>query len=116
MNKSDLEKGDASVLLQYLTPDCLYFNVPRPNRFKGHKEIEAALTGTFSRASFDCKTYHIATNGNVVFTERLEFMEHKNGKGKLTLPVIGVFEMAEDGKISVWKDYFNEETLRKSRE
>ena len=42
---------------------------------------------------------------NVVFNERLD--RFKMNGGWLELPVAGVFEVNENGKISLWRDYFD---------
>ena len=46
---------------------------------------------------------HIAAAGDVVLTERVDrFIGAKN----VELPVMGTFEI-KDGKIAVWRDYFD---------
>lgn len=47
---------------------------------------------------------HIAAAGNVVLAERLD--KFVIGDRSVELPVAGVFEV-RDGKISVWRDYFD---------
>ncbi|HQN47406.1 MAG TPA: limonene-1,2-epoxide hydrolase family protein, partial [Rugosibacter sp.] len=49
---------------------------------------------------------NIAANGHVVFTERVDRFRFKNG-GKLDLPVNGVFELTEEGKIAHWREYWD---------
>ena len=51
--------------------------------------------------------------GNVVMNERIDRLVIK-GK-QIALPVAGVFEVTDD-KITFWRDYFDDETLRKSLE
>jgi limonene-1,2-epoxide hydrolase len=43
--------------------------------------------------------------GNVVVNERLD--RFRIGEGWLELPVAGFFEVTDDGRISVWRDYFD---------
>ena len=43
--------------------------------------------------------------GNVVFNERID--RFQIGDGWLELPLAGVFEVDEDGLISLWRDYFD---------
>lgn len=52
------------------------------------------------------KTLHIASVGNVVFTERHDAIWA--GENKLAeSQAVGVFEINADGKISAWRDYFD---------
>jgi limonene-1,2-epoxide hydrolase len=57
------------------------------------------------------KILHTASNGNVVFNERVDTAE-TNGK-RASLPVVGVFEVTAGGKISAWRDYFDLEMFMK---
>ena len=47
----------------------------------------------------------IAVSGNVVLNERIDIFTHENG-GQITLPVMGTLTV-ENGKITVWRDYFD---------
>jgi len=49
-----------------------------------------------------------AVQGDVVFTERLD--RHQIESGWVELPVCGVFAF-RDGKIAVWREYFDLGTL-----
>lgn len=49
--------------------------------------------------------YHIAANGNVVFTERLDH-SFRNGQW-VEVPLVGVFELNDEGKISQWREYLD---------
>jgi len=47
---------------------------------------------------------HLAVNGNVVLTERVDTFVRS--AGSVGLPVMGTFELA-DGRITAWRDYFD---------
>ena len=51
------------------------------------------------------KVLRAAANGNTVLNERLDIFDLGGGK-KIELPVAGVFE-GRDGKIALWRDYFD---------
>lgn len=53
----------------------------------------------------------IGESGNKVLTERIDRIIDADGAEVMTVPVMGVFEI-EDGKIAVWRDYFD--TIRNS--
>jgi limonene-1,2-epoxide hydrolase len=49
--------------------------------------------------------------GNVIFNERVDTIV-MNGK-KADIPVAGMFELNDAGKIKVWRDYFDLNTFTK---
>ena len=53
----------------------------------------------------DWQVLNIAENGNAVLTERVDNFVMADGK-RVSLPVMGTMEI-EDGKIKVWRDYFD---------
>jgi limonene-1,2-epoxide hydrolase len=56
-----------------------------------------------THCSFELRA--LAVNGNSVLTERVDRFTI-NGKD-IALPVMGIFELRADGKISAWRDYFD---------
>ena len=44
-------------------------------------------------------------NGNVVLTERIDSFFFPGNT--IALPVMGTFEVNDDGKITAWRDYFD---------
>jgi limonene-1,2-epoxide hydrolase len=92
--------------LEMLADDVLYDNVPFPD-IVGREEV-----GKFHRGfgigtafSLDWQVIHIAAAGNVVLNERVDIFQHTNGR-RITLPVMGTITV-ENGKITVWRDYFD---------
>ena len=83
--------------------DVFYHNIPM-------EPIEGrAAAGAFARGmqpqSVNWEVLNIAENGNVVLTERVDNFVMADGK-ELSLPVMGTM-VIEDGKIKVWRDYFD---------
>lgn len=48
----------------------------------------------------------IAETGNKVLTERIDYLLGADGNPVMTVPVMGIFEIA-DGRIAAWRDYFD---------
>lgn len=49
-----------------------------------------------------------SAQGNVVATERLDRWDFTgSGSWELELPAVGMFDVTEDGKISGWRDFFD---------
>ncbi len=65
--------------------------------------------GTWTETQWDIIT--ILSNGNLVIAERLD--RAKAGEKSVDLPCVGMFEM-ENGKIKVWRDYFDSGTYFKA--
>ena len=95
---------DAAQLASYFAEDGTYFNMPA-QPVVGRANIEQFIAG-FS-ASWTETTWdilNISGDGSVVYCERLD--RTKTTQGNVDLPCFGVFEM-RDGKIHVWRDYFD---------
>ena len=89
----------------YLADDVSYENMPvQPVR--GKDEVRNLMKG-FLAASTEVEWRVLRQHcvDNVVFNERLD--RFKMNGGWLELPVAGVFEVNENGKISLWRDYFD---------
>jgi limonene-1,2-epoxide hydrolase len=98
-------KGDARVLADYFTEDAVVWN-DASTTVRGREAInehfKAQLTGV-TECAFE--TTHVAVSGNVVFTERIDRM--RIAGAPVELPVAGVFEVDDSGKLSAWRDYFD---------
>jgi limonene-1,2-epoxide hydrolase len=96
---------DVNGIMDFFTDDAVYHNVPMPVA-KGKDVIRKTIEGLMKGTNWiEFKILHTASNGNVVFNERVDSFEAK-GK-KISLPVTGVFEITNDGKIKAWRDYFD---------
>lgn len=96
--------ADVHALLRYFADDAVYQNMPDPQSARGHTEIRSAIDGFMvglDRIEF--RVHHIVGDGAVVLTERTDVF-HLEG---VELPVMGTFELDEDGKIAAWRDYFD---------
>jgi len=92
--------------------DAVWDNVPM-SPAKGKAEIREMTTGFLKDTStFTAKILKSAHDGNVVFNERVDTIVMKNGK-KADIPVAGMFELNDAGKIKVWRDYFDLATFTK---
>lgn len=95
---------DADELATYFTDDGVYYNMPT-QPISGRDNVRAFI-GNFMGPweSTDWEIINIMAEGDIVMVER---MDHTVAAGnKIELPCFGIFEM-EDGKIKVWRDYFN---------
>jgi limonene-1,2-epoxide hydrolase len=100
---------DAEELVAYFTEDGTYHNMPM-GPVTGRENVEQLIrgfSGAWTETEWDL--IHIASAGDLVFTERLD--RTKAGEKGVDLPCLGVFEM-EGGKIKVWRDYFDMATYR----
>lgn len=90
--------------------DCFYDNVPIGS-MTGHEEMLGALGPMFtSEHPVEFEIVRQTATGNTVMNERIDRFVMK-GK-QLALPVMGVFEVNDDGKISFWRDYFDQGMFR----
>ena len=97
-------KHDAEALRPFFTDDVVYHNIPMEPAV-GIDTAIAFIEGFFGMCEhMVIENVHVAVNGNVVLTERIDTFTV--GQIVAPLPVMGTFEL-RDGKISAWRDYFD---------
>jgi len=95
---------DYDAIYGAMAEDIFYHNIPM-EPCNGMAEVRAFFDGggfNFDAAQWD--VHAIATNGNVVLTERTD--KFKMAGQWIAIRVMGTFEI-EDGKIAKWRDYFD---------
>ncbi len=109
---SSLERMDLDHAVSHLTDECEYDNVPMGKVF-GRDAVRSTLAPFLS--GFDRLEWVVhqqVSSGNldhgVVMNERLD--RFGSGDRWLELPVAGLF-IVEHGQISLWRDYFDRDTL-----
>ena len=104
-----IERNDLERALELVAEQCEYDNVPMGKMF-GVNAIRAAL-GPFlaSATEVEWVIHREASTDGVVFNERVDRFRFANGW--VEIPVTGVWEVT-DGKISLWRDYFDEAMFR----
>lgn len=99
---------DPDELASFFTDDGCYHNIP-VGPVTGRDNVRsmiAAFTADWIATQWDL--LNIVGAGDVVIAERLDRTEA--GDKRVDLPCTGVFEM-ENGKIKVWRDYFDLSTF-----
>ena len=94
---------------ELVSDDHEYDNVPMGKNFgpDGLKAFLGPMTDGIDEVQF--VTHRQTVTGNVVMNERTD--RFRIGEHWLDLPVAGVFEVDDDGKISLWRDYFDAPTF-----
>ena len=95
---------DAVELASYFTEDGTYHNIPS-SAVQGRDNIQQFITG-FIRPweSTDWEIVSLLAEGEIVMVERLD--KTVVAGSPVNLPCFGYFEL-EDGKIKMWRDYFD---------
>ncbi|WP_135210866.1 limonene-1,2-epoxide hydrolase family protein [Vitreimonas flagellata] len=105
-----MERMDYDAALKCVSSDCEYTNLPM-GTVTGSEGIRGVLEPFFAPiAENEFKLLRMAVEGDVVFVERLD--RHRVGDKWFELPVAGVFEV-RDGRITVWREYFDLGTLQR---
>ena len=102
---------DAHELAGYFTEDAVYHNMPT-SAAVGRAEVEARIArfiGGWTATQWEGG--NLASNGDVVIVERVD--RTTAGARQVDLPCTGVFVM-RDGKIAVWRDYFDLATYQRA--
>ena len=101
----------SSEVIGFFTADAVYHNIP-VEPVRGKDAILATLAQFLDISSdAEFEIVALAVSGNKVLTERVDRFTI-NGK-RIELPVMGTFEVAADGKISAWRDYFDMQQFMK---
>jgi limonene-1,2-epoxide hydrolase len=90
---------------ELVTDDCEYDNVPigKVTGPDGIRGVFAQLDGVVD--GMEWIVHRQTATGNTVMNERTD----RFGKGDtwVGLPVAGVFEVNDEGRITLWRDYFD---------
>ena len=92
-----------------VSDDVEYDNVPMGKNIgpDGIKAFLQPMVGSLDEVQF--VVHRQTATGNIVMNERTD--RFRLGDKWIDLPVAGVFEVDADGKISLWRDYFDMQTF-----
>jgi len=95
---------DATELAEYFTEDGTYHNMPL-GPISGKESVQGFIAAFLKNwTQTEWEVLNIFGQGDIVIAERLD--KTQLGDTVVNLPCCGVFEM-QDGKIKVWRDYFD---------
>ena len=97
------------------TDDVDYRNMPWADIASiGPAAIHETLSTFASRYDVVMDVIAIGTTGDLVVAERLEHFTPKPGADgePFRLPVLGIFEVDGEGKVSAWRDYFDRRAMK----
>lgn len=102
---------DVDKLVDYFTQDGTYHNMPtRP--VSGRSNLKQFISGFIANwDKTDWEVISVMADGDLVAVERVD--RTVVGDKTVELPCFGIFEMRE-GKIAVWRDYFDMGTFMKA--
>ncbi len=102
---------DVDELVDYFDVEGVYHNMPA-SPIAGHDNLRKFIGGFISPwTRTDWQLLNLVGEGNLVFAERID--RTQAGDKQVDLPCCGVFEM-RNGKILVWRDYFDMQTYLKA--
>ncbi|MBQ0721105.1 MAG: nuclear transport factor 2 family protein [Gammaproteobacteria bacterium] len=106
------ERADEAAITAAFAEDAIYHNIPyKP--VSGSGKIQKAVKGFLkSGENMTFELCKLVVAGNTVVTERVDGWTQK-GAHK-TLPVLGIIEFNNAGKISGWREYFDVKTFEGS--
>jgi limonene-1,2-epoxide hydrolase len=104
---------DLDRLMQRLTPYVADDAVLRQMPFaevRGHEGLRRICGESLeSMSNFEVDIVSITAVGTTVFTERVDRFVLRGRE--VAVPVLGVFEFGDDGRITAWRDYFDSKPL-----
>jgi limonene-1,2-epoxide hydrolase len=99
-------------ITRYFSADTVWENVGL-TRTIGVTEALALIDqfeATVDVATIRVEMRNLVCSGNVVMTERVDYMLSAAGREVGVIPVMGIFEV-KDAKIQHWRDYFDHAVL-----
>jgi limonene-1,2-epoxide hydrolase len=104
---------DLDGIMSHFTDDGVWDNVPMNAPAKGKAAIREMTHGFLKDTTrFEAKILKTVHVGNTLMNERVDTLAMKSGKTAV-VPVVGVFELNDAGKIVAWRDYFDLGTFTK---
>ena len=101
---SAFARRDVDELCAFFTPDAVYHNIPMAPA-EGIDAIRGSLEMFVPVSPYvEFEILNMASDGGLVFTERVDRMEF--GGKAVELTVTGVFEV-EGEHVKAWRDYFD---------
>jgi limonene-1,2-epoxide hydrolase len=95
---------DVDELVDYFSEDGVYHNMPT-EPVEGKARLKRFIGGFISDwTSTEWEIVNLLDDGELVMVERVD--RTRVGDKLVELPCFGIFEMA-DGKIRIWRDYFD---------
>ena len=100
-----LQRSDLDAALALVAEDLIYINVSLPT-IHGRRGLDRVFRPLFKpgRAGFAVRMHHIATDGEVVLTDRTD--QITLGRFRARFWVYGRF-VIRDGQIALWRDCFD---------
>jgi limonene-1,2-epoxide hydrolase len=102
---------DADEIASWFTEDGVYHNMPA-GPVAGRDNVRRMIAGFISSwTATEWEIVNLISRDDVVVAERIDRIHA--GDKHVDLPCTGVFEM-ENGKIRVWRDYFDLDTYMRA--
>lgn len=100
-----IEAKDVNAAVAFAAENISYENMPT-DPIVGHAGLAKTLQGFLaSAAEVEWRILDQWAFGDTVINERLD--RFQIGDGWMELPIAGIFKIDGDGKIALWRDYFD---------
>lgn len=101
---------DVDACMAQCADNMCYLNQPL-EAIRGKENVRKMIASIFEPAKeVEFKLINVFGKGNRVITERLDQWDWDGSKTwQLKLPVCGMFELTDDGKIYEWREYYDNE-------
>lgn len=109
------DNRDVDGCMALCSDDMCYLNQPL-EAIRGKANVRKMIASIFAPAKkVEFKLLNVFGHGNQVLTERLDQWDWTgSGTWQTLLPVCGMFELTDDGKIREWREYYDNEQWSKN--
>jgi limonene-1,2-epoxide hydrolase len=107
---ASLSAKDIDAVIDAFATEIFYHNLPL-EPLNGKDEVRAFWEPFAANIrSYRIEHKELEGRGNRVYSERMEYFDMEPDGTHIELPVAGVFEFNDDGKIVNWREYWDAST------
>jgi len=105
----DAPDGFPRAVDEFFRPDTVWENVGLVTTTGPAEALGfyASFGGETGMATIRVENLAVAEVGNKVLTERIDHIVGGDGAVRMSIRVMGIFELDEAGRITAWRDYFD---------
>jgi limonene-1,2-epoxide hydrolase len=98
-----------AAFLDYLAPNIEWEQSGIPTVTSAQQAVDflAAYASAVGLAGMEVEIDHVAAAGDVVLVERVDYLRRGDGSLIARVPVVGVFEVGAEARITRWREYFD---------
>jgi limonene-1,2-epoxide hydrolase len=99
---------------EFFTGDCVWENAGFPTCTGPVEAVEVMLVPAhddLGLATIKVDIEKISGDGDIVWSERIDHLVRADGSVIASVPLVGVMQFADDGRVQHWREYFDSKPM-----